>query len=621
MSGDPVRSAAAANAQDSTRARGSAVVFDGISQAAGTTASTAPPSSRPAAANAGGGNRECLAPRITPCPQFDRLRAAAREDRLARAYLQLQEVKRTAELCERQTLLSQRVTMHEYYATLFRPSRAGAAAAARTPTFASSSPAGTLRPRDVVLNDLEESFIACYYRMHPAALQRKREAEAAEAQRRQSAQVAAQLSSFSGALPRSRSLTAQRGPKSTGKKKSKGKGEEKPKEGAPAANLRLLLAALLEASDDRGLITCDALAVVLKRPPFDVHDAEAVEAFFYLVRAASTVTETGESETDRRLEASTSASTLAPRVRRRSTSLRVSAAMVTGTPGGMGLSTPLTSTGTLPTSLRRLAQGSGASQSLQRRAIPTSRASKAAAASVTALGGGPAAATEPPPPSMVRAREVLAAMDAVINGPELRDVVRSLCFDVLESDGFIHKTTLRTLRLVRREACEAKDAAATPSIVKALGDALEVMLQEEEDEYLRSQAKGKRRAKAAKAAALPPHQKSAVPLHMMRRSHINLKQFSRFFDELPMVAAAFAHVWFPAFFSTNWPPVKRPMSTGFNDDAAPDEDDENNTNNAGEGTSEESGLRRRNAARRVVTERLEYMKPVSVPASEGTSQR
>ncbi|ESL09720.1 hypothetical protein TRSC58_02556 [Trypanosoma rangeli SC58] len=511
-------------------------------------------------------------------------------------------------------LLSQRVSMSDYYATLFRPPQAGVSATAGASTRPS---AGFLCARDVALNDVEESFIACYYRMHPSALQRKKEAEEAETQRRQSALTAAQLSLFSGELTGSRKPTMRRGPKSIGKKKPKGKVEGKPKEGAPAANLRILLAALLEASDDRGLVTCDALVAALKRAPFEVHDVEAIESFFLLVRASSTAAETGESETERRLDVSNSASTVVQRVLQQSTSQRMLPAGSTGSPGGLGHPTSLTSTATLPTSGRRLAQGLGASQSIHRRPLLTPHTSKSPAAPVAAYGGGgPVAATESAAPSVVRAGEVLAAMDAVINGPELRDAVRSLCFDVLESDGFIHKATLRTLRLVRREACEGKDATVTPSIVKALGDALEVMLQEEEAEYLRSQTKGKRRAKAIKAAALLPHQKSFVPLHMMRRSHINLKEFVRFFDELPMVTAAFTHVWFPALFSMSRPSRKRLTITGFNEDTPADEDN----NNTEEGTSEASCFQHGNMARRMVTERLKCMKPVSASASEGALQ-
>ncbi|RNE96651.1 hypothetical protein TraAM80_09694 [Trypanosoma rangeli] len=625
MSSDPIRLAVAANAQDNARARvfqrGS--VANVVSPVVGKVPpkTTVPPSDCPPLPNEGGGNRECLASRITPCPQFERLRCAAQEDRQDRVLRQLQEVKRATELRERQTLLSQHVSMSDYYATLFRPPQAGVSATANASAWPST---GSLCARHVALNDVEESFIACYYRMHPSALQRKKEAEEAEVQRRQSVLAAAQLSFFAGESPGSQRLTAQRGPKTIGKKKLRGKVEVKPKEGAPAVNLRILLVALLEASDDRGLVTCDALAAALKRAPFDVHDVEAIESFFLLVRASSTAVETGDSETERRLDISNSASIVAPRVLQQGTSQRMSTAGPTGSPGGLGHPTSLTSTATLLTSGRRLAQGLGASQSIHRRTLLTPHTSKIPAAPVTPTGGGgggPVAVTECAPPSVVRAREVLAAIDAVINGPELRDAVRSLCFDVLESDGFIHRVTLRTLRLVRREACEEKGATVTPSIVKALGDALEIMLQEEEAEYLRSQTKGKRRAKATKAAALLPHQKSAVPLHMMRRSHINLKEFTRFFDELPMVAAAFTHVWFPALFSTSRSSRKRPTTTGFNEDAPPDDDDNDNNNNTVEGTSETSCFQHGNMARRVVMERLKCMKPVSASASDGTLQR
>ncbi|EKG01363.1 hypothetical protein TCSYLVIO_007640 [Trypanosoma cruzi] len=634
MFGDPVRPApafavaAVQNAEENMRTKLQRMEGTPLAGSMPTTtwATAIPPlpGSRPAATNAAGQKKECLGANINSCPQFQRLRGTAREDRHEKIFRRTQEAKRAEEIRQRQALLSQSVTMNDYYNTLFRPLQkcdfATTLDSAWSATGNLPAPVGkSLRTRDVVLIDLEESFTAYYYKMHPAALQRKKELEEAEEQRRRSVRAAAQISSFSGGLPRSRSTTLPRGQKSSPKKKKqKGKKEEQPKEGAPAANLRILLEALLEASDDRGMITFDAFIAVLKRPPFEVKDEEALEAFFFLVQTSSTA-EVGGSETERRLDGSFSVSAVLPRARRKSASQHTSHVLVTGTSATLGPSSPFTSTGTLPASLRRSATGPGASQSIIRRAAFTSRANKGATTSMTTITLGTAAASEVICSPSVRVREILAAIDAIINGPEIREAVRSVCFGVLESDGFIHKATLHTIRLFRRENCEGKDAVVTPSIVKALGDAMELMLQEEEAEYLRSQMKGKRRAKAGKAPALLAHQKSAIPLHMMRRSHINFKEFSRFFDELPMIAAAFTNVWLPAIFATSWPSVKRSFTSESNDGGMPGDDEEQHNNNAEDGVVDESHAWRRNTARRVVTERLEYMKPASIIESDVVS--
>ncbi|KEG07757.1 hypothetical protein DQ04_08891000 [Trypanosoma grayi] len=183
-------------------------------------------------------------------------------------------------------------------------------------------------------------------------------------------------------------------------------------------------------------------------------------------------------------------------------------------------------------------------------------------------------------------------------------------------------------------------------MVKAMCDAMELILQEEEQAFIRAQAKGKRRKKAGKAPALLPHQKSAIPLHMMRRSHLTSKEFYRFFDELPLFAAAFTHVWLPAFFAMAWPPVK----TGSNDAAdntitardtppplLPDEDNSmNRDSTAFENTRSQQDVidweniaaaplaslladttKRRSLARRIVEERLEHMKQAAAVEKDG----
>ncbi|ORC86847.1 uncharacterized protein TM35_000251430 [Trypanosoma theileri] len=624
-----------------------------------------------------------VAGNISSCPRFDRLRLAAKEDRHEIHLKRIQEEKRAEESRQRRAAASDTITMNDFYATLFVPavssenvvvSNGGDPTATTVPTTA-PTPNLQFRDRDVVLKDVEDSFVACYYHMYPEALTRHKEAEEEAERRRRSTIAASQLVSLAGETGRSRTASPL-GKKSKGKKKKKE--EPLPREGAPAANLGVLLSALIAAGDSKGLITQDALADVLAKAPFEVRDSQALEAFFFAVRSSSTAKGTTESESERRLNNSSSTTTSNTRGLKRNPSMRVSNAQVHSSTAALSPSSPIASVANLQASLRRGPPTTGGSFYIRRTGftprtsrvftssvIMTAAASSAGgggggaggAAAAGGGGGGGSSAAEVFPAPVVRVREVLAAVDAIMNGPELRDVVRSICFNVLETDGYIHKATLQSMRLTRREACEDKDALVTPSIVKALGDAIEVMLQEEEQEYIRTQLKDKRRKNKGKAPTLLPHQKSVIPLHMMRRSHMNRKEFFRFFDELPLFAASFMHVWFPAFFSTTWPPVKQVTVYDTNtDDAIEEEYDENeisnNTNNNisnttstsnaflhpsfGETRSQRevfewdkvatgslaillrSSVQRRNLARKIVTERLDHMKLSAPEDSDAT---
>ncbi|TPP44914.1 hypothetical protein CGC20_11960 [Leishmania donovani] len=142
--------------------------------------------------------------------------------------------------------------------------------------------------------------------------------------------------------------------------------------------------------------------------------------------------------------------------------------------------------------------------------------------------------------------EVLDALDALLNSVETKLVVRWECFNVLavEGNGYIHKSQLAKLRrcAYRDGSAAEEQAAVTASMVKALSDVFTVVATEEEAAYLKASRK---RKKKGGAAALAAHQSSPIPLSVMRTSHMDYAVFCRFFDEMPLMAAAFAHVWLP----------------------------------------------------------------------------
>ncbi|KPI86038.1 hypothetical protein ABL78_4907 [Leptomonas seymouri] len=154
--------------------------------------------------------------------------------------------------------------------------------------------------------------------------------------------------------------------------------------------------------------------------------------------------------------------------------------------------------------------------------------------------------------------ELLDALDALLNSAETKQIVRWECFSVLaaEGHGYIHKSQLK---YQRRHACRdgsasEESAAVMASMVRSLEDAFNIVAAEEEAAYLKATRKG-RKGRAA-AVSLNSNQKSAIPLHLMRKSHMNFQLFCRFFDELPQMPAAFAHVWLPLLMSgTRWQPI------------------------------------------------------------------
>ncbi|KEG07078.1 hypothetical protein DQ04_10991000, partial [Trypanosoma grayi] len=266
---------------------------------------------------------DSYAGRISSCPMFERLRATAKNDREEFYLKRQQEVKRAKELCQRRALVSENISMDEYYTTLFRPSPPGNAAAA---TAALPLQVPPLRQRDMLLKDLESTFVACYYRMNPEALERRKEEDEAAERRRRSTRVASERMSRSEGTQRSHSFSPQ---KKSKKRKVKKERRVVPVEGAPAVNLRLLEAALVDAADSKGLLTREALTAALTPMPFEVRDEDALESLFFIVRALSTASDALDSEPDRRLEASFSTSIPVVRAAPPRGSLQVSSAQVT----------------------------------------------------------------------------------------------------------------------------------------------------------------------------------------------------------------------------------------------------------------------------------------------------
>ncbi|KAG8343752.1 hypothetical protein ERJ75_001321100 [Trypanosoma vivax] len=533
------------------------------------------------------GGRGIVMSDVSPCPQFDRLRDAALEDRMFQFLRMKEGMQHSLERQKRRYLMLQSISMDEYYKALYRPEYPGTETRSPSASLPAKAVQGPLTkkkralllkhfPKSVheeLVNDIENSFIACYYKQNPDKLKLKEENEKLMAERRSSVALAARLSAVGGSrLSKSLSLSAGRKPSKRPSKKSR---TSVAKEGAPAKNLAVLQSALLMVADKEGLVTPDAFQKLLSKAPFEVTDQEAVDSFFAAIHAFTGAKENTEGETPCGLETSQfsltggtgMASGRASQQQRFNTPMRTNES---GASLSIGLST---GANTIANRQRQhsFTQSISISKGTNMQPNRISTGSPLTQRNATVLSRP--ISVEIASLSPLRVRDLLAVFDALINGPELRDVIRGLCFSVLEIDGFIHKATLKQLRHSRRENCEGRDAVVTPSVVKAMGDAFNVLLAEEEQKFIRAQMKGKRGRKSNKAATLLPHQKSSIPLNMMRCSHISMQEFTRLFDEMPLLAAAFSHVWLPALFSRVWPPVKgSPAFSSIGDDQSADDD-------------------------------------------------
>lgn len=348
------------------------------------------------------------------------------------------------------------------------------------------------------------------------------------------------------------------------KRSKKRRAATPPREGEPQKNLLLIKNALLAVADESGLITLPQLHEVFRDVPFEVRNPEAIDVLFQCVQQ--------ESETRRAL--------LNP-------ADPVAAAM--GTSGGdegtnlsrVGGGGELESSLQLNSSKRSLAQspaneftpsGTAASrptpqnltrsgkdfqpserirrstslQNLRRSSISLVRDASNAHHNITesVVGLEVPETKEPAFGGSVYVREVLAGIDALVNSPRTFHIVRWESFQTLAlaGQGYVHKNILANIRRMCRAECEDPNEALTPSIVKALLDCFDVVAAEEEAAYLKSISKGRKKRKPPPLAA---HQKSIIPLHVMRRAHVPFKEFCQYFERLPQVAAAFMHVWLP----------------------------------------------------------------------------
>ncbi|AAZ13124.1 hypothetical protein, conserved [Trypanosoma brucei brucei TREU927] len=574
-----------------------------------------------------------VASNISPCPNVERLRNTAVEDRVLWHVRRRESLQQTKEREQRKIMMERRISMTDYYKTLFRlpppnsrfneqqgkavalPVLQGPMTKAKEKMILESLPKFAHRR---VVQDINDYFIAAYYKQNPEALVRKLEEEERQSRVAAATAAAAARNSPTRTGARSQSLGTPSRKNRGGKKKKKK--QEVVEEGKPAPNLRLLQSALLTVADSSGIVTLDAFLDMLRQAPFEVRDDEAAENFFSVAHPSSSMSESGVNA-----------------VGRLETSHNTAAAS-----SGVRSLSPLKAAQLHHASLHRTIEGSGAGQ--------TSSSNMSVAKMSPVLAGNRGNQTFPIPGVNIPApvvnetsqrekspeahvRELLAGFDALVNGAELKDVIRKLCFSVLETDDYIHKSALTQLRRDGRESCEEPESVLSPSIVKALRDSLDVLHQEEEQAYIRSQLKGRKNRKSVKAASLLPHQKTVIPLNMMRRSHISYEEFCRFFDTMPFLVAAFAHMWLPAFFAPTWPRRKRAASYGlYSDDQDMDDDYTAPTCQEGneDGTTEEhrgvrdevdwekvatpplrdvllSALKRRHMASNIVANRLAFM--------------
>lgn len=155
-----------------------------------------------------------------------------------------------------------------------------------------------------------------------------------------------------------------------------------------------------------------------------------------------------------------------------------------------------------------------------------------------------------PSTAVVYVHEVLAAIDELLHSEGTRDMVRWLCFQLFaqEGQGYIHKSILQHIRHTKEGESDRASGNITGSTIKSLFDCFDEVEKQEEEAYIKSTGKGKKRRKAP--PPLPSHQKSAIPLHVMRKVHISFLEFVHFFDTLPQLPAAFMHYWLPLLVCT-----------------------------------------------------------------------
>ncbi|KAG5504006.1 hypothetical protein GH5_04866 [Leishmania sp. Ghana 2012 LV757] len=468
----------------------------------------------------------------------------------------------------------------------------------RTPQEAAVTMRVQQEGRHALADQIEDAFVNAYHLRDPAAAQRQCE-RVSLAARTRSMQAAAALLASTGAAPKRSTLS--NASKKTGRKKKKTTAPVAPpkREGGVPANLEVFRTSLLLACNQDGAVTLGQLRTLLADVPFHVgtptstsaaHSASAAHQLFRIIHISTRAPDAADAADLLLAVASTTAAGGGALLSRHGTAVgdacnhssvhgaRNSFSRASNTAAGArrgpGASTTVISAGQarLPATSTQL-HGSIASM-----ASPLA----AADAGSSCCGG----AHSPKTPSLmggtshtwsemagagngrrqqpahrftsdmhdecksVLVVEVLDALDALLNSIETKRVVRWECYNVLagEGSGYIHRSQLAKLRrhAYRDGSVAEEQAAVTAAMVKALSDVFAAVAEEEEAAYLKA---NKKRRKKGGAAALAAHQSSPIPLNVMRKSHIDFATFSRFFDEVPLMAAAFAHIWLPLLLS------------------------------------------------------------------------
>ncbi|CBZ27439.1 conserved hypothetical protein [Leishmania mexicana MHOM/GT/2001/U1103] len=469
----------------------------------------------------------------------------------------------------------------------------------RTPQEVATTMQKHQESRHALADQIENAFVDAYHLRDPAAAQRQRDRELMEAQRH-SMQAAAALLAKTGAAPATKRRTTVGASKKAGgtKKKSTAAPATPPKrEGGVPANLEVFRASLLLLCNEDGAVTLDQLRVLLANVPFHVGtltttsaaaSVGVAERMFHIIYrstrapratdatdlllavASATTTGLGGSLSRQGNVVGDSFISAAPHGPQNSFS-RSSNAPV-GARRGPGANAPLAAAGRTrspstyfplqasnPSVISPImaAAEMGASTSSGAHTPKTPSLTTGAALSCNEVVGAGSVGKQPPPHSVptdmhdgckcVLVVELLDALDALLNSVETKCVVRWECFNVLavEGNGYIHTSQLAKLRrcAYRDGSAAEEQAAVTAAMVKALSDVFAVVATEEEAAYLK--ANRKRKKKKGGAVALAAHQSSPIPLNVMRKSHLDYAVFCRFFDEMPLMAAAFAHVWLP----------------------------------------------------------------------------
>lgn len=417
--------------------------------------------------------------------------------------------------------------------------------------------------RNTIDQETEKAFIATHYILHPDAEQRKREMNE-EDERRRSKRAATLLMAD---VQRSGSRPSKAGKDKPKKKKKKKKEAAPPRpEGSVPSNLLLLKASLLTICDANGSVNSAQLEDLLMDSPFEVVDVDAIQQLFNLILSVTQARQSVDT-TDLLLAMNaaqvprhsvvgdTSFSTNGARrsIGLSSTSRRPTSSRRGVTGGGSSIASgvfsntqrPSLNAGVRTTSTSSIqnAQASG-TQMQPGRVVSPSNTEATDVTTTPKTNSGVVGMTN----KVILVREVLAALDALLNSSETRQVLRWACFQVLavEGNGYIHRSQLAALRRqpYRDNSAAADVAVVSASMVKSLDDAFAVIAAEEEAAFSKAGRKGKRKA-GAKGGVLPPHMKSQIPLHMMRVSHMNFEVFCRFFDELPQIASSFSRLWLP----------------------------------------------------------------------------